>query len=189
MSTQISLFLPAYDEVTLALFRAAVEVTPAELHGLLTGLILGGERNMDKALKQVLASLDEKQHEIVTEYFQEIFQVSGALLENENFIYELLLPDDAVEITERLQALSQWCHGFLTAFKSQPQQNDAAEVKEAVEAIAQIAEIDSDVEKSEQAENDYWQLVEFLRMSVILIYEDRRFNQESTVGVTSEYVH
>lgn len=190
--SQVSLFLPAYEDVTVAFFRAALEVTPAECHGLLTGLILSGVRDTQKALDEILENVDDNQADAVTDYFQEIFQVSGALLEDENFIYELLLPDDAVEISERLLALSEWCRGFLTAVNVENASHDGTEVKEAIEAVQQISEIDPYVEQSEQAENDYWQLVEFLRLSVILIYEDRRSaggKMASLAGVASEYIH
>ncbi len=43
-TTAESLFLPDYDDVTMALFQASVDVTPAELHGVLTALVcLRGE--------------------------------------------------------------------------------------------------------------------------------------------------
>jgi uncharacterized protein len=190
---QPGLNLPAYEDVTLALWQAASLFSPAELHGHVTGLILQGEQDINRISEQFVAAVDSHHQKLVASYFDDIFQVSNALLESESFSYDLLLPDDDVEISERLQALASWCQGFLTAGSSKLKQSKSLEVKEAIEAIEEIVEIDFNLDSdtpSEQAEQDYVQLVEFLRISVILMFEELRFTAHSALaGATSDFVH
>lgn len=178
-----SLFLPDYDDVNLALMHAAVDMTAAELHGVLTALVCMQDGEVDDVLKEILPTdLGKHERQTIKDASNEIYQVSGALLEDENFIYDLLLPTDDVELSQRLQAIAQWCDGFLLMIEHNLEQftiKESPEITEAIQAVRDIANIDPEDDQSDDVEGDYFQLVEFLRMSVILIYEDARLGSIS----------
>ena len=93
---------------------------------------------------------------------------------------ELLLPDDAAEITQRVDSIGQWCQGFVAGFaqggtaikEQQGQQQYREEVSEAVSDIAAISQIglsddDTDMEQSEQ---NIVEITEYLRVAAMTIY-------------------
>ena len=106
---------------------------------------------------------------------QKLLQSAFQDLAHPHFQLTLLLPDDNSPIETRLTAVAQWCQGFLyglglgcpdPAIWSQPN------IKEALEDIAQIQKIDTQPEEHEDSEKDYIELVEYLKIATILIFEE-----------------
>ena len=96
-------------------------------------------------------------------------------LTHPHFELDLCLPDDTVPIETRLQAVSDWCKGFIfglglggpdVSIWSQPN------IKEALEDIAQIQKIDTQPAENQESEKDYIELVEYLKIATFVIFEE-----------------
>lgn len=89
-----------------------------------------------------------------------------------SYDFSPLLPDDEMPLAVRVRALGQWCQGFLgglglCGIDPAKLGGEASEFVVDLAGIAQVA-LDSD-ESAEQAERDYTELVEYLRVGVYLV--------------------
>ena len=87
-----------------------------------------------------------------------------------------LLPDDDRPLTERADALSQWCQGFLYGLGSGTTSDPGKVSIEAGEIIRDFTEIthvgvDAD-EENEENEVAYAEVVEFVRVGVQLLFAE-----------------
>ena len=96
-----------------------------------------------------------------------------------------LLPDDDSPLAERTIAMAQWCQGFLygfgvsTADQSSGQVSGkrdsklSPEIREVLHDFAQLARATvGEVEPTEEDENDYAEIVEYLRVGAQLIHDE-----------------
>ena len=90
----------------------------------------------------------------------------------------LWLPSDDETLEERTTALSQWCSGFLAAVGSSGDDTlDALsdDGKEALRDLQQISLADvTDTDESEEDENAYAEIIEYIRVAILMIREDLR---------------
>ena len=90
--------------------------------------------------------------------------------------FDLLLPEDAQSIDERATALAQWCQGFLYGLGSGAVQDAGSlpgDVGEIVRDLTEISRVGVDIAQPEESnENAYAELVEFVRVSVQVLFEE-----------------
>lgn len=155
--------------------------SPSELHGLLCGKLCGGAAlTTDQWLSSAWELLDivgepnvEIQEPVIAMY-----AVTQAQLSSGDYDLQPFLPDDDSEMEQRTQALSQWCHGFLTGFGSAGIAADAefsSDQAESLRDIASIVQVTVDAEEDRDAdeqEADYTDLVEHTRIIAMNFYED-----------------
>ena len=86
-----------------------------------------------------------------------------------DFQFRILMPDDDTDIDLRSKALKSFCSGFLSGFgpRKVPE-----EISEPVADFESIAALRGDVEDGEENESDLFEIVEFVRVSVLLIYAE-----------------
>lgn len=167
--------------------------SPSELHGMLCGKLAGGqEMTSDEWLVEAFSFLDlivdddgqlsGDEGEKAKIEIARLFPVVESQLEDDELGVQLLVPDDEESLSDRLRAIAQWSHGFLTGFGSAGMRAEAKipeDCAEAIRNIAAIVSIDDDVEADEDGERDYMALVEYVRMAVLaLYYEFGRENPE-----------
>jgi uncharacterized protein len=85
-------------------------------------------------------------------------------LADAEYRFRLLLPDDALPLVVRLEALSLWCQGFLCALG---QAGEAGAQHEGLADVAQIAQMELSAEESEENEVYFAELVEYIRVVVL----------------------
>ena len=85
-------------------------------------------------------------------------------------------PDDNDLLAGRIQALAEWRPSFLYGIgqnKAMPNQTDQGEIQEIVRDLAEIAQAElvpyADEDQG-QAEESYMELIEFVRVSVMLLW-------------------
>ncbi len=181
-----------FDEIADHLLEQGALVSPSRVHGCLCGLLSAGatlqpERGLD-ALADVL---DLVAHGELANSVMQLYTVSGAALQDEEFTFLPLLPDDEVDIKQRADALADWCNGFLAGFAYEAAGDDnpgtalSQPSNEALRDIAAFAQVEVDKdEDGEDAEGDYAELVEYLRVAVINIFMDNR-NRDPQAGDSS----
>jgi yecA family protein len=185
-----------FDEFANNLLEQGLEASPSELHGCLCGLLAGGATTEPEwGLDALCQVLDLILHGELADQTMQIYTITAAALEDEEFDFHPLLPDDEVDIAERTESLGVWCRGFLAGFahasagidkSAVALHKDSAEILKDFANIAQ-AGVDED-ETEDEAEGSYMELVEYLRFAVLNVYMDSRSRVEGD-DFSPEQVH
>ena len=169
---------------------AGLTTNPAELQAVLCGRLSGGQRLSDKKVLVVAADLLDISDSIVATIKADVLQLyndTAEQLESSNAVFELLLPDDDDSLHERIETLSLWCQNYLSGLGQSGLSGDVslpADVSEAMRDLAAIAMADSgnsddDLDPyassiDEQDEVSFFELVEYVRVAVTLIYAEMK---------------
>ncbi len=167
---------------------AGLTTNPAELQAVLCGRLCGGQQLADKKVLEVAAELLDASASSIAAIESDVLQLykdTAEQLEDGNTVFELLLPDDDESLHERIETLSHWCQNYLSGLGQSGLSGDAPlaeDVSEAMRDLAAIAMADSghgDDELDpyvssidEQDEVSFFELVEYVRVAVTLIYAE-----------------
>lgn len=180
-----------FDELANHLLEQGLQSSPSDIHGCLCGLLAAGAAvEPELALSALIETLDlELRGELAGQVMQ-LYTISAAALEDEEFDFHPLLPDDEADIETRALALAGWCQGFLSGFAlvsagaSSASENavsrDSAEVLKDFAAIAQAETNSEDREDEEASEENYFELVEYLRFATLNVYLDSRSDADTS---------
>ena len=172
--------LPDFEH-TLAIAQGNLEAAElAECHGVACGLL---SRLPECSLDAYIGLLDML--ELVDSpgtglkmSLEELLNSSRVQLEDEEMGLTLWLPNDTEILEERTMALSQWCSGFLAGLGSSGDDSLKAMSEDANEALADLQQIAkaevTDTDESEEDENAYAEIVEYIRVIILMIREDLR---------------
>lgn len=164
-----------FNELADQLLEQGLELSPAQLHGALCGLLAAGASTEAEAgLAAVAQALDVELYGELAAQVMAMYRVSAAALEDEEFDFYPLLPADEVEIKERTEALGGWCRGFLAGFAQASTGPAGTQSGEILSDMASIAEAEVDPEADEEeSEASYAELVEYLRFAALNVATDR----------------
>lgn len=165
--------LPAWSEVDAAIQTLGLAMSPAELHGAVSGWFAGGGADTSDWLARVLA--DDSVPAVPRDSVLDALRgASLAQLGDRGFGFELLLPAAGASLTERSGALFDWCRGFLGAFGlaagAAPPLSD--EGSEALADLARLAAATAQDEGDEEDEEALSEIEEFVRVAVLLMHGD-----------------
>jgi uncharacterized protein len=149
---------------------------PAELHGHLVGRLSAGTR-LDHTTWLTVASEMVDGRSALSEAAKvmliQLYDASLAQLAGSGFDLALLLPDDSATIDRRTQALGQWCEGFLSGFglveRDEPLNE---EIDSVLKDFAAISQVQTDLDESEANEVDFMEVMEYVRMAVLMIFSE-----------------
>ena len=107
------------------------------------------------------------------------------MLASDEFAFALLLPDDDFPLSEQIEALRQWCQGFLFGIGSTysatgSTANWSEEIREAVKDITEFTKLDTETE-DEDAEHDFMEITEYLKAAVIFLRTELNSADSPTV--------
>lgn len=172
--------LPDFEH-TLAIAQGNLEATElAECHGVACGLLC---RLPDASLDAFIGLLGmlELVDEAGTGFkmsLEELLNATRIQLADEDMGLALWLPNDEEILEERTMALAQWCSGFLAGLGSGGDDSLDAMSDEANEALKDLQQISTaevaDTEESEDDENAFVEIVEYIRVAILMIREDLR---------------
>ena len=169
-----------FQDLQSLLEAAGSLVEASECHGILSGFACAG-RPFDarEVIPHLLAGEIEPEHEEHLDLdLQRAMRDIQLELEDDTQGFRLLLPDDDEPLLERADALGKWCQGFLFGAglggirSSEGQSSDFAEVLSDLAEIAQAG--DYEIDGEDEDEFAYMELVEHVRIGVMLIYEELR---------------
>lgn len=169
-----------YYELGAELKKLDAVASAAEAHGILVGQLCGGLK-LDGImwLKQFLMAVGVKREpaEDQRSWFFALQDLSAAELANAGMSFRPLLPDDEDPLSERLEAVGDWCSGFLAGFGSAGHSADKGlsdDIDMALRDFAEISKIDIDVhgDSDFEEENAYMELVEYMKTVALLIYTE-----------------
>ncbi|MCK5663625.1 MAG: UPF0149 family protein [Thiotrichaceae bacterium] len=158
-----------YEPVNTSLQHVGALMDAAETHGILCGLLCSTPAFdneiwfkhvlSEMAVNDGLASKCQQQLLLVKHYTQE-------QLNSPNCEFMPLLPSDEISLLERTQALGGWCEGFLFGLGMTGIPDEAKEFIDDLISISRIAPADM----NERNEEQYMQLVEYIKIGVINMY-------------------
>ncbi|PIE41525.1 MAG: hypothetical protein CSA49_02910 [Gammaproteobacteria bacterium] len=166
-----------YYEFAAEIKKVASVASAAEAHGILIGQLSGGLK-LDGLmwLKQFLMGIGVKREpaEDQRNWFYQFHELTGKALADPELKFQLLLPDDDDPLTERLEAVGDWCSGFLVGFASTGHEQLPDDIAAAIKDLTEITKIDIEIdgEVGFAEENAYCQLVEYLKTVALLIYTE-----------------
>ncbi len=165
-----------FDELADHLLEQGLEASPATLHGCLCGLLASGAPAEPEAgLALLQEALDLTLHGELAGQVMQLYRVSAEALEDEEFEFNPLLPDDDVDIESRTAELGRWCSGFLSGFARVNQARPGPDSSEVLRDFAAIAEASVDEEADEnESESSYMEIVEYVRFACLNIFLDTR---------------
>lgn len=183
------LSLPNYTDLRLILNHTALKLHPSQAHGLIAGILSGNPNN--PAWEALVTG--EKESSAAHDVLQNLYDLSAQQLKEFLFEFQLLLPGENESLPQRAEALTLWCQGFLTGLKlSQVQivDREPSEMTEALNDLIEIAKMDyEEVVASEEDEAAYIELVEYVRMAIILIYQDLRDKTTDQKVISRNHLH
>ena len=165
----------SYAQLQRTLSTTQSSFQAAQVHGLLCGLLCGDE--------QVAPPFDEfilskKKNSSAQQALQKLYKKSAKQLSEFSFGFQLLLPTDKQDLRLRSEALGLWCQGFLTGLKLTHipvTQRAPSDITDALNDIIEIAQISFEAtDESEENEHAYVELVEYVRLAILMIYQELR---------------
>ncbi len=173
-----------FDEVADRLVELGCSGDPSEIHGLLCGQLAAGHRlKTAQWLKQVSELCGGRIVDAAAaEIFNRLYTVSLTHLEMADFAIHLLLPDEDDAIEQRVNALGTWCAGFLSGFGEGVKGIALSEgVKNVLRDFAEIAQVQSAIDQSDEAERDFMEVSEYVRMALITVFDEMNPPPSATV--------
>lgn len=186
--------LPHFDEVARVFAGMLLDMHPSFVHGCWIALIVGGRHHSPKAWvdfliqeKDAWGKLDVK----IQHLFLSIAEASVEQLGDPHYVLQLLLPNDDETLDDRVHALGEWCMGYMRAFNENKKELIhwmGQDAKEALADLEEITEVTIDVTEDPHAEENYAEVVEYLRVAVSLIHQEILAGRTQS-GQHSPYLH
>lgn len=170
---------PDFEQLNDLLQRLGALQTAAELHGFLTGQLAGGKRFSRGEWLRAAAEqgdLSQNPDEVEGDVLMTTYQHTLTELTRSDLAFQPLLPDDDSALSDRVDGLGQWCQGFLLGIGLAGVDTEAAELAETLRDLASIAQVGGSDDSGDEAENDLFEICEYVRMSAIDIFW--HFNRE-----------
>lgn len=119
----------------------------------------------------------------------QIYQQTLTQLNSQELDFELLLPELEVAPSERIYFLADWCEGFLYGIGLGKLEKPSKEVAEVLSdfteiSMVEIPEITEETKK--QIEQDLFELIEFVRMGAILVFDELRPTEPQRIDIPEE---
>jgi uncharacterized protein YgfB (UPF0149 family) len=158
--------------------EGVVVVSPSELHGLISGHLAAGARLQPAMLLQTACELMDKEsltQESSKVILVNLYSATCASLESIDLDFEMLLPDDETEISQRAESLGRWSQSFLSGFGLYGKHTDASlspEAKETLNDLGQIAQLSSELEELDENESDLMEVQEYVKVAVLTLFTE-----------------
>ncbi|BDH44676.1 UPF0149 protein YgfB [Salmonella enterica subsp. enterica serovar Choleraesuis] len=176
MRMSIQNVMPGYETVGQLLTEQSVGLTPAEMHGLIAGMLCGGNRDTSwQSLVHDLTNEGLAFSKTLADTLRQMHSVTADALEDEGFQFQLYLPEgDEVSVFERADALAGWVNHFLLGLGvTQPKLDKlSGETREAIDDLRNIAQLGYDEEEDqEELEMSLEEIIEYVRVAALLCYD------------------
>lgn len=166
--------LLSYTELQQKLTHSGIDLSCAELHGFLSGLLCGGAD--DQRWQPLLYQFTNDNHAYPTALLQDIdklYQHIGQMLADiDGFNFELWLPEED-DVFSRADALSEWSNNFLLGLGlNQPHlDKEKGEIGEALDDLQDIAQLGYDEnDNPEELAEALEEIIEYVRTVAALLY-------------------
>lgn len=192
-------------ELAFAANAATSELSPAELHGTVCGIQCAKLRLKHAGRTNVVEDevdedanwadeSDARQDDVLplddylslvgadavenADALLRFAQIAQEELLSDDLRFMPLLPDDEAPVELRVEALAEWCAAFLAGFAALGQIASSEEEEEILEDLAAISSADIDGLDAEEAERLYAEIVEYIRVTVLLLLQPAEEDDE-----------
>ena len=179
-----------FAELNDLLIEAHAGTRAAECHGFLSGYLCVVDSVSSEIYKQfLLANMDKQFSERCEHKISELADEISSGITSSDFSFELLLPGDETGLSERSEALVQWCEGFLSGLGTAGITDPdilSAECRELIQDLYQICRLDLDEinNNGSDEESAFTELSEYVRIGAITLYEEFRQKRLESGQVT-----
>lgn len=170
-----------YERLEKDLARGGLEQSAAEVHGLLCGFLVSMRPDRGRWLAELAPegfAAEDADARHCRDQLHRLYDAARASLDAPDLSFEPLLPDEGEALQDRAEALRGWCVGFLDGLGLSGGAPDGAfsrDAREALRDLSAIGRLAADaVEEDETEDQALTDLVEFIKVSVLLIREDLR---------------
>lgn len=182
---------PSYTEIADALANTHSTFDAAQVHGLFCGYICATSGKMDTRWEKTV--LGKTKNPASRELLQQLYEVSYHQMSEFSFEFSLVLPEDDTDINTRTEALGLWCQGFLSGLEQcqVPLKNrEDSDVTETLNDIIEIAQVNyGDIAENEEDETAYFELVEYVRLGALMIFQDLKAANPNQTSDESNQLH
>jgi yecA family protein len=176
---------PEISDLEELLYRIDATMGAAEAHGALCGMLCArGTVELSEWVDHVVGEQEqgsELLHDVVHK-MSELHQATLEMINDATGDFRLLLLDEDEPLAERVDALAAWCQGFIYGLAAGGITEESELPEDTDELLKDMIEIsrarhDADDEEAEESDaNDdevaYMEIEEYVRMGVLLIYEE-----------------
>ncbi|KAA0444250.1 MAG: UPF0149 family protein [Candidatus Thioglobus sp.] len=161
-----------YEQLKGVLYKLNTDDTIASAHGTLCGFAcVKPDLSLDDWLAEVLGDDGVVEQETTKQKLAQIYSTTLEQLGDATLGFELLIADENCSLKEQANTLAQWCQGFLFGLGLQKISTYDEAVLEMIKDFSGVTKLDSNVIDSEENANDLSEIVEFVRMGVLMIQE------------------
>lgn len=170
--------LPDFEQAQTLLERELEAFELSECHGICCALLCRRSNANPDHYLGLLRTLEvvKAPGPDLEAVLENLFEATGSQFRDEELGMGLWLPTDKETLEDRTMALSAWCSGFLAGLGAGGEDSLEGLSDDANEAIRDVRNISSadvtDTSESEEDENAFAEIVEYLRVVVLLISEE-----------------
>ncbi|MDC1318021.1 UPF0149 family protein [Candidatus Thioglobus sp.] len=176
-----------YDLAKDALQKLNTDDTISSAHGLLCGFYcIKQDIQLDDWLNEILVTIDlnnliEKEaHHVLAE----IFNNTNEQLSDPTLNFWPVIADDESPLREQANTLIEWCQGLLVGLGLSSVETSDEEVLEMIKDISEISQMDADLLDNEENTQDFYEIVEFVRIGVLFIQETLQPSKQDFISPT-----
>jgi hypothetical protein len=158
-----------YRVINAIVVQSDAELSAAQAHGMAAGMLCANEQAqsaewLTELFLHAVPAADEDRIRLV-----HLFEDTQSLLASDEFEFDLLLPGDEALLSEQIEALTDWCRGFLLGVCFTHAVSDLSrESTEILKDIAEFTKLDTEAE-GEEDESDFMEITEYMRSAVLLL--------------------
>ncbi len=174
-----------FSDVTATLQMRGFEHGASGWHGLMCGVLAVNATSSYTVWLHELVENNNPTHAFGIETERELrhaFEVVREQLFDPEMGFRLLLPEDHAPFKQRLQAVAQWCDGFMFGVALSAVDTNvkfSLDSQEILRDVAEIARLGVSQVQDEADELAYVEIVEYLRVGVLIIAEEFRADRAS----------
>lgn len=168
-----------YQRITDSLTTSELYPSAAEVQGVFCGLLCAGDPEPEETWLSELLPTTPPEDLLVQEARRPLLTLAAGTreqLESDGPGLSLLLPSDELPLAERATAVYDWSRGFLfgLALAGLRESDLSEDVRAVFGDFAALTRMDlDDLDDSEDNEQALMEVVEFIRVAAMLIYEER----------------
>ena len=94
------------------------------------------------------------------------------------------IADDETPLKEQAKTRIEWCQGFLVGLGLSSVETSDEEVTEMIRDISEISQLDADLLDTDNNAEDFYEIVEFVRIGVLFIQETLQPSKQAFISPT-----
>ncbi|MCK5903632.1 MAG: YecA family protein [Cocleimonas sp.] len=170
-----------FAEIKAVLLKINTISDVAESHAIASGMLIANiSANKISWIKQIMGEMEQdslpprEAIEALGRWFEAIKQQ----LDDSNLRFDLCLPDEDQSLVLRITAVQEWCRGFILGIAMSGIKNFAQLPEDSRDLLTDFSRIGTEEEfeldDSDEAETAYNDISQYVRIGVLLMYEELR---------------